>query len=436
MEELDAVKQKIQQFLSEFENNDKITPDEAFERFRQIFENQYFEEKKYENSPYYKSYSKRLYLKNGYGIGIEKVWGPGDIAGSGLTSHYGVDVYIFSKLADKYITLFDESERNTQLDNSVNLYDFDLSLKNVLKIEDDFVFKCLPEYIKNRDEITLERYKKLKIDAEIEHENDVEDDLISYYGGLDVTIHSTEYYLYESLAKHIEDTYFMKKIMPLFLKDFPNYIDEQIDICEHALYMIENQDKYYKLAELDESIFSFSSDFNQLEMFKSGITKEREDSQIQLNNSLDEYKKISEKKYNIIDILAGTRKDDRVKLKNIQNKIDTLKSKLEEIDKDFKEAELEYKELEKQEYAYKQEKQELYSKLEREFKDFTLNPDLDDIPYINGRYYLKVSLDRLIDKEDEYREKLRELQQMKNFTAKNIEAAKEIEQDKNLDYEY
>lgn len=171
-------------------------------------------------------------------------------------------------------------------------------------------------------------------------------------------------------------------------------------------------------------------------MFKSGITKEREDSQIQLNNSLDEYKKISEKKYNIIDILAGTRKDDRVKLKNIQNKIDTLKSKLEEIDKDFKEAELEYKELEKQEYAYKQEKQELYSKLEREFKDFTLNPDLDDIPYINGRYYLKVSLDRLIDKEDEYREKLRELQQMKNFTAKNIEAAKEIEQDKNLDYEY
>lgn len=434
MEELDTIKDKIQQFINEFESIDNISPDEAFEKFRQMFENEYFEENKYENSPYYKSYRKTLYLKNGCGIGIEKIWGPGDIAGGGLTSHHGRDVYIFSRLADKCITLFDESERNNKLEDSKELYDIDLSFKNILDIDDDFVFKCLPDNVKNDDNVISERYRKLKIDAEIHHDNDIEDDLISYYGGLDVTIQSTEYYLYESLAKHIEDTYFMGKAIPLFIKDFPNYIDEQIDICEHALYMIENKEKYYEWVELDEKVFSFSSDFNQLEIFKANKTKEKGEYQLELNESLEEYKKISEKKYNLIELLRGKRKDDKIKLNNIQTKIDTLKSKLTQIEKDLNEAEIEYKDFEKQEESYKKQKQELSLELERKFKDFTLNLDIDDMPYIKGEYYLEVSLDRLVEQEDEYREKLAELQQMKSFITKSIEESKE--QEKNIEYEY
>ena len=434
---MEDIKQKINKFLEEFKNNEIQTSNEAMSRFAELFDNEYIVENINDEHPYYKSYTTRYYIKNGYGIGIEKVWGPGDIGSGGLTSHHGVDVYIFSKLSDRYITLFDGSERNYELENSDSLYNFDLSFKNIMKIEDDFVFKCLPDNIKNNDEIILERYKNLKIDAEIKHDNDIEDDLISYYGGLDVTINSVEYYLYEALTKHSEDDYFMKKIMPLFAKDFPKYIDEQIDICEHAIYMIENKDEFYKWVDLDESILLLYSDSNHLEMSKNTYLKDKSDMQIRLNDSLNEYKVLSEKKYNILDLLKGKKRDDEIKLKNILEKINNIKSDLKEIDNKLNELEIEYKELKNEESKYEKEKLEISSKLERKFEDFTLNLDLEDIPYINGRYYLKVSLDRLMNKEYEYRDKLTELKQMKNYiTNDSINIIQEIDKSEDKEYNF
>lgn len=433
---MEDIKQKINKFLEEFKNNEIQTSNEAMSRFAELFDNEYIVENINDEHPYYKSYTTRYYIKNGYGIGIEKVWGPGDIGSGGLTSHHGVDVYIFSKLSDEYITLFDESERNYELGNSEKLYDFDLSLKNILKIEDDFVFKCLPDNIKNNDEIILERYKNLKIDAEIKHDNDIEDDLISYYGGLDVTINSVEYYLYEALTKHSEDDCFMKKIMPLFAKDFPKYIDEQIDICEHAIYMIENKDEFYKWADLDESILLLYSDFNDLEISRDTYLEDKSNMQIKLSDSLAEYKTLSNKKYNVFELIIGKKKEDRVKLKNIQVKIYNIKLDLEEIDSKLNELDLNYKELKNEESKYEKEKLELSSKLERKFEDFTLNLDLEDRPYINGRYYLKVSLDRLMKKEYEYREKLTELREMKEYMTKDLEIkVQEINKSEDIDYD-
>ncbi len=434
---MEKIKQKLNEFLKEFKSSQIQTSNDAMNRFAELFENEYIVENINDEHPYYKSYTIRYYIKNGYGIGIEKVWGPGDIAGGGLSSHQGIDVYIFSKLSDTYITLFDESKRNEEVGNIESLYDFDLSVKNILKIKDDFVFKCLPDNIKNKDEIILKRYKDLKIDAEIKYDNDIEDDLISYYGGLDVTINSVEYYLYESLIKHIEDSYFMEKIVPLFVKDFPNYIDEQIDRCEHAIYMIENKNEFYKWVDLDESIFLIYSDFNHLEISKDNYLKDKSDMQIKLSDSLAEYKTLSDKKYNVLDLIMGKKKDDMIKLKNIQAKIDSIKLSLKEIDNKLNELELDYNELKNEECNYEKEKLELSSKLERKFEDFTLNPDLDDRPYINDKYYLKVSLDRLIKQEYEYKEKLIELKQMKNYMLKDSKnIVEEINKTEDKDYDF
>jgi hypothetical protein len=425
MNNLGNIKEKVSILIKEFESKQLNTPDEIMNRFKELFKDEYFEINKNEKKPYFESHSENMYIKNGYGIGISKVWGPMDFAGGGAVSHKGVDVYIFSAISDEYVTLLEWSERNTKLEDSEKLYDIDLSINKLKKIRNDIVFKVLPDEIKNNEELIKERYRNLKISAEVNHENDINDDLISYYGGLDVTINSTEYYLYNSLLEHIDDEYFMRKAVPLFVTDFPNYICEQIDICKHALYMIENQEQYYKLADLDELIFSLKADFNQLELFKNEVSEKNKNTEIQLKESVSECKKLSRKKYNIIDRIVGKRKNDRIKLNNIQIKIDILKSTLEEINRDFKDSEFEYTELEKQENLYKQEQKELYSKLERKFKDFTLNPDFDDEPYINGEYYLKVSLNRLTNKENEYREKLNILQKVNSYVTKEIKVEKE-----------
>ena len=56
----------------------------------------------------------------------------------------------------------------------------------------------------------------------MDYDNDVNNDLISYYVGLDVTVHSTEYYLYNSLLENKYNENFMNVAMPLFNQDFPH----------------------------------------------------------------------------------------------------------------------------------------------------------------------------------------------------------------------
>ena len=211
MNEIDKIKEKISKFLEEFKSEQIKSPDDAIKRFKELFKNEYFEIYTHEKEPYYESHNRSIYIVDGYGIGIENVWGPGDFTGGGLVSHEGEDVCIFSKLANTYINLFECSERNNNLGNISELYNIDLSQENLEEVEDDNVFLTIPNSLKNADELVKERYNNLKRIAEKRHENDIENDMISYYGGLDIIIHSTEYYLYQSLLKQIDDVEFMKK---------------------------------------------------------------------------------------------------------------------------------------------------------------------------------------------------------------------------------
>lgn len=432
---MDNIKQKLNKFLEEFKSNQIQTSNDAMNRFAQIFKDEYIVEKINDEHPYYKSYTIKYYIKNGYGIGIEKVWGPGDIAAGGLCSHQGEDVYIFSKLADSSITLFDESNKNLELEDVDSLFDFDVSMRKIVNVSEDnnFVFKCLPDNIKNKDEIVLERYKNLKGDAQIKHDNDVEDDLISYYGGLDVTINPTEYYLYNSLLENIEDKYFIERAMPLFVKDFPNYINCMIESCEHALYIIKNKEDYYKLINLNETIYSHTTGIDELEIVIYHTLKEQAELQIKLSDKLTEYTELKNKKHNIIEIVMGQKKKDNIKLEILQRKIDNLKLKLEKISKELEESNSSNKELHEVVDNAKSEREKLTLKLEKPFEDFTLNPDFEDDIYLDGEYYQKVSLDRLVRQENKYAKELRELQKMKSYS---INKEQELKKENVMEYSY
>ncbi len=446
MEELNGIKEKMQKFLNEFKNIK--TPDEAIEKFKEIFKGQYFETYTSEDEPYYESHKQSIYLQNGYGIGIEKIWGPGDFTGGGLISHYGEDVYIFSKLADKYITLFSESDKEEILENMDSLYEINLSTKNILSIDDDLIFNFIPENkLENTDEMLISRYKNLKRKAEFEHDNDVNNDLISYYGGLDVTIHSTEYYLYNSLLENKYNEKFMNKVMPLFNKDFPEYFNNKMEECNQALYTIENKDKYYELIDFEERDFkSVGTELHYLDAIKSKENK-RSELQIKLDDTLNNLNDIKNKKYNIIDLIKGTKKKDLIKASNIQQNVLLLKTQLDTNEKELEIDKSDYEELQKEMKADEEQKAKLKEELKYPFKDFTLDPDFEDGPYIKGNYYLRVSLDRLINKKDFYTQKLQELEFMKSYS-NNIEKENKVQeinysnehdrinQDDNMNYAY
>ena len=418
MEKLKKIKEKMQKFLEEIKNVD--TPDEAIEKFKQIFDGEYYETFTDIDEPYYESHSQKLYLQNGYGIGIEKLWGPFDFTGGGVVSHKGEDLHIFSELADEYIILFEFSEKEKISNNIDSLFNIDLSAKNILSVNDDLIFNFIPENkLENTDEIFIGRYENLKREAKFNYENDVSNDLISYYGGLDVTIHSTEYYLYNSLLKNKNNEDFMNKAIPLFNQDFPTYFNDEIEECNQALYIIENKDKYYKILDYEERDFkSVGLELHFMDAIKS-TESEQSKLQIKMDEILNKLNDIKNKKYNIIDFIRGNKKKNLEKANKLQIDKNSLKVELNIKEKELELERSNYEKLQEEMKTDEEQKNKLKEELKYPFKDFTLIPDFEDEPYIDGKYHLKVSLDRLINKKDYYMQKLQELKFMKSYTNSN-----------------
>ena len=418
MEKLRKIKEKMQKFLEEIKNVD--TPDEAIEKFKQIFDGEYYETFTDIDEPYYESHSQKLYLQNGYGIGIEKLWGPFDFTGGGVVSHKGEDLHIFSELADEYIILFEFSEKEKISNNIDSLFNIDLSAKNILSVDDDLIFNFIPQNeLENTDEMLIGRYNNLKIKAELDHDNDVNNDLISYYGGLDVTIHSTEYYLYNSLLKNKNNEDFMNKAIPLFNQDFPTYFNDEIEECNQALYIIENKDKYYKILDYEERDFkSVGLELHFMDAIKS-TESEQSKLQIKMDEILNKLNDIKNKKYNIIDFIRGNKKKNLEKANKLQIDKNSLKVELNIKEKELELERSNYEKLQEEMKTDEEQKNKLKEELKYPFKDFTLIPDFEDEPYIDGKYHLKVSLDRLINKKDYYMQKLQELKFMKSYTNSN-----------------
>ena len=248
-------------------------------------------------------------------------------------------------------------------------------------------------------------------------------------GGLDVIVHSTEYYLYNLLLENKYNENFMNVAMPLFNQDFPSYLNDEIEECNQALYIIENKDKYYNILNYEEKDFtSVGLELHFMNAIKT-TENERSELQIKLDEILNKLNDIKNKKYNIIDFLKGSKKKDLEKADKLQKNINSLK-----LDLDIKEKEMElyksdYEKLQKEMKTDEEQKNKLSQELKYPFKDFTLVPDFEDEPYIHGKYNLKVSLDRLINKKDFYTQKLQELKFMKEYAnSKNLKIEKEKEE--------
>ena len=272
---------------------------------------------------------------------------------------------------------------------------------------------------RNGDEILTDKYNKLRNWAQIRYSNDLEDELMSRYGGLDVNVYSEEYYLYNSLMRYVDDKEFFSKAVQLFYNDYPDYIETQIDYYDHVLYMIDHKDEYYKLANLyrlkvvsDGLIETAEDVIDSIEIKKSKLESE-------LEKNIGQYDYFKNKKYKFWELISE-RKKDTDKMKNISNKIYELKKELDKTNETLDNNRVIYDKHIEERKGYNVEYDRISTGLERPFKDYTIDGEEDYECGYMKEYYMIESLNRLMEDEEWYRGKMMDLQEFKSYSNEEI----------------
>lgn len=438
MNEIIKLREKLMQFFIyiESQNNPKIN--NTMDKFREIFKDNYFTHEKNINTAYFQERSKSFYIKNSNGIVLSIISGDGDRFGSNV-SHKGTDITIASILSkdrqlNDGIFIFDESKYCNQLLSSKidNFLDFDVSIENLKKADNEFVYKTLINDISKSNQMILYRYNQLKNKAELEHKSLYYDYEISPYDGLDVDVIPVDELLYGYLQNFKDDEYFIDRAMALFYCDFPDYFKEEIEECSYALHIIKHQKEYENLSNLREEIYQGEwnpcIDISEVDKTKSNI-------QIKLADLLDQRESLFNKKYNLVEILIGRKKNDKAKADELTQAINNTNLELINIEKDissYDESLSYYNDL-------RNEYKALEHRLKKPFKNFSINEELFDL-YIHGEFGELVSLRKLVNMKEFYTIKLNGLLENKEKAERNYEYVKDKllikENIKDNDYEY
>lgn len=425
-------KQKLKQFFSHIDNEKMQTVNNTIQKFKEIFKNEYFKDDYSIREAYFDYKKISYYIKNGNGITFEIISGKGDIFGDQHT-HNGIDLRISSKLSKdervrEGINIFCESEycKESLLDKFEKFFDIDLSEKSLKENEDNNIYKTLTSNAKNSTDIVKTRYEQLKLNSELQHDEEVDYDMISPYGGLDVEIHSVPELLYEKILKYQEDEYFFEKAITLFGNNYGEYVEQEIEECKYALYIIEHKNEYKEILDTEYELL-IHNDFTPHKDIDE-ILKDKEEIENELKNLRKEYKLLSTKKHSLFDVVLGTKKNEQQRMLELYNPqieeglIVNCEKKLINNKLEKREYDEYIEEYEKLENRIK----ELKEKVEKPFKNFTLNEDLYSYPLDNGDYFLSKSLEKLIEQEKYYKDRLIGLEKIADISERNKDIIEEI----------
>ena len=307
------------------------------------------------------------------------------------------------------ISIFSRSEFcNPKLTDLIDsFFDYDLSVEKIRNIKDPYIFSTLQGNLKANKEVIKTVYERLKDEAEINFKHACDYEMISPYGGLDVDIIEVPELLYGYIQKCFDKCKrSLNEVINLFNLDFPEYINKNIEECSHALYIIKHRNKYKILLDLEQSICEY--EWN-LDINIDKVNKQKVNKKIKLNKLIEKREILSNKKYNLFEVLKGKKKIDKVKCAKISKLIQTIKLELSKICDMIYDYEIEnnyYTDL-KEDYG------KLEKSLKKPFKNFSIKEDFMDI-YIHGKFGKLVSLEKLINTKSEYEIRLKNLLQNRN----------------------
>lgn len=428
------IEQKIVDLLDYIKSGKEKNVNEFIGKFKLEFKGEYLVYEKKINQAYFESKVESFYLSNG--IVLEASSGDWDRMGN-TVSHQGTDVIIYSKLSKNQklrngIVIFNESDycENELLENISDLFNIDLTEESLKRNQDNYVYNTLQLNELNQSKELLDlRYNQLKKEAIEQHIDEVDYEMISPWGGVDVVVHSIEELLYGYLIEFKNDKQFIKNAMVNFYNEFgENYIDEEIKKCKKILYFIDNKYKYFKLFELEKA--KQLSDTMKQGYAYSDIKEELESKKTELHKYITEANNLKNHKYNWKEILSGKKVKNMGKLVELQGdkikkgKILILKEIINELEERAEEERIIV-----EEYTNKFNEDSLKLELEKEklnllyeFENFTIDDkylSYDPYYYEDGSFGPQGALERMIENRDNTKSRLTELIDMKNIAINN-----------------
>ena len=222
----------------------------------------------------------------------------------------------------------------------------------------------------------------------------------------------------------------MQKVIKMFIEEyhdgfFLDYIDNRILDCQYALYMIEHKDKYYDIANCHEKIFNAQNELNLIQEEITNCEEEIINLNIKYKNCLEKINELNENKHSIFNFFKKNSINEEIL--ELQGDLNLLEIDIEASNRKSNTLNNLYKEKEEEIAVYTKKETYISSKLEKDYKNFTINFDSDDLPYIDRKYYQKVNIDRLVKKKDDYENMLNELFEIKKYQIDNSIALDNIE---------
>lgn len=257
---------------------------------------------------YYQNRKIQMYLKNSNGLYFEISSGKGDIFGDSY-SNEGIDIKLVNGFTDQSIDIYIESKIQFSDLNSDDLNILFVSEKinteNIIKnplILHTSNFEIMNDNTSCYEEIIAGMWRK----AEYNYSDECNYDLISPYGGLDATIHTpSEHFI--ALLNELKSFPILHDLGEKFLannEESKIYLKKTIAQAEKEMFYVDHQKIYKKIWDME-----IYSDF-----------------------SIDEL----EKTKNLLQIAEKNLDDKRIKLHDIENKIEEVQSKKYTLIEQFK----------------------------------------------------------------------------------------------------
>lgn len=189
--------------------------------------------------------------------------------------------------------------------------------------------------------------------------------------------------------------------------------------------MIEHKDEYYDIANCHEKIFNTQDELNLIQEEIINCEEEITNLNIKYKKCLEKINELNENKHSIFNFFKKNSINEEIL--ELQGDLNLLEIDIEASNRESNTLNNLYKEKEEEIAVYTKKETDISSKLEKNYKNFTINFDSDDLPYIDGKYYQKVNIDRLVKKKDDYENMLNELFEIKKYQIDNSIALDNIE---------
>ena len=293
-------------------------------------------------------------------------------------------------------------------------------MNNAFLLEENNNLKQELETFKNNPQL----YEDLKQKAKFKVEE--YDDYMRYNKGIeDYTAKTIEGYLLDYILEYINNNDIMEVLAKQFEREYPGYIESIITSNYAAIYATEHREEYLKLGEFLEEAFYNNLHLEELEMQKNKQEYKIKDIEENLKPLLEEQNNLENKKYKLVQLFNGERKNDNILQNEITNKIKDISDSLEQEKKECEFLNKKYEDKKQEQNKINKIINSISENLKYDYKT-EIEKKIANQYYLHESYDLETTLNVYTEYKATFIEENRKLEKMQEFVKQiEIEQAEE-----------